>query len=1019
MAFLSLFGAHATTTTPINSTTNGSDVWYFIQCDRSGWNANATWLTGAATGFPLNALAFNASDAQRWKVVTNGAGIALQNKAYGNYLNSDIVLGGSNPRITAKATLPSLGLKFFLTSYNATRLSLMDKDAVVVFNASNQGTAVTAPAAPLFPPFGVSISSQLQPTSGAGFAQNHSLQVYRESEIGVVTALKTAATALSGNLSLGNRIATAKTALDAANTAAATINTTKADTLTAIKNLSDAILAYNAAPYTNLTVSSADASNEKWYLLKGQVTAATYATSLGAGLGVTSSFFINTDAQWWKIVPNGTAGYALKNKATGEYLNTDIGVTIGNATDAPITTTGTAPTTSVVFNVSTATGAPTGSVWIENINAYPGVANNYFRLQDGAAPNVRDYVGNSGTNCSWLLVDLSSVDLKSSLNSIIATVTARLTATTPAVPSSNPGNYPAQARIDLQTAITTATGVYNNVNSNSTDYLNATVALNAALTTYNASLILPAVSSVDASSEKWYLLQGMRPLGTYATSTGAGLGVFSRSLVGDDSQLWKVVPNGTAGYAFINKKTGQYLATDVLTDTPLLTQSTAPTISMVFNISSVVITNAVASFWIENAGTTSASSVFTFRLHAGDKNNPVKNWYGNRTDNSSWMIFEYSAANYSNFLASAITAANALVADATFAEGTASGQYPVGAKATLLSAITAAQTASTSTDVAVLQAATVALNTAITNYKLSMVTNFTSTAATPKWFYIRNLLRADAALVKNQVISTTGIVASGLVPCETQANANEQLWRFEAGTNGGVKIINAAQPTLSILDNGYAAQTSLVTTATASEFNILTLGTGFKIVSLAYNPLNCDASTPTKKLITTIDETVGNASNWAIEGRAVFLPQTITFAAIPTKLTTGAAFNVGASTDAVGLTLTYVSSNTAVATVASDGTVTLKGIAGTSDITASNAGDATYAKASVKQTLTVTIPTDVKNATDGISVAVKDRLIVVTGTNAPVKAFTVTGAEVDAKRALTPGIYIVKVAGKVVKVNVR
>ena len=56
---------------------------------------------------------------------------------------------------------------------------------------------------------------------------------------------------------------------------------------------------------------------------------------------------------------------------------------------------------------------------------------------------------------------------------------------------------------------------------------------------------------------------------------------------------------------------------------------------------------------------------------------------------------------------------------------------------------------------------------------------------------------------------------------------------------------------------------------------------------------------------------------------------------------------------------------------------------------------------------------------DGISVVVKNRIIVVTGTDAPVKAFTVTGAEVDAKRALAQGIYIVEVAGKRVKVNVR
>ena len=171
--------------------------------------------------------------------------------------------------------------------------------------------------------------------------------------------------------------------------------------------------------------------------------------------------------------------------------------------------------------------------------------------------------------------------------------------------------------------------------------------------------------------------------------------------------------------------------------------------------------------------------------------------------------------------------------------------------------------------------------------------------------------------------------------------------------------------------------------------------------------------------LVTYNDVAGSASNWAVEERSsgLFLAQTITFGTIPTKLTTDAAFNLAATTNASG-PITYTSSNTAVATVAGN-TVTIVGVAGTSDITASNAGDATYAQASVKQTLTVNVYTGVQDVTDGISVVAKNRIIVVTGTDAPVKAFTVTGSEVDAKKVLTPGIYIVKVNGKTVKLNVR
>jgi hypothetical protein len=79
--------------------------------------------------------------------------------------------------------------------------------------------------------------------------------------------------------------------------------------------------------------------------------------------------------------------------------------------------------------------------------------------------------------------------------------------------------------------------------------------------------------------------------------------------------------------------------------------------------------------------------------------------------------------------------------------------------------------------------------------------------------------------------------------------------------------------------------------------------------------------------------------------------QTITFNAIPTKTYGDPAFNPGATASS-GLTVSYVSSDTNVATV-SGSTITIVG-AGTSTITASQAGDANFNPApSVDQTLTV------------------------------------------------------------------
>jgi len=79
--------------------------------------------------------------------------------------------------------------------------------------------------------------------------------------------------------------------------------------------------------------------------------------------------------------------------------------------------------------------------------------------------------------------------------------------------------------------------------------------------------------------------------------------------------------------------------------------------------------------------------------------------------------------------------------------------------------------------------------------------------------------------------------------------------------------------------------------------------------------------------------------------------QTITFAALAAKLITDPAFTLSATSSA-GLTVTYQSSNTAVATIVNN-TVTIVGI-GSAIITASQPGNASYnAAADVSQTLTV------------------------------------------------------------------
>lgn len=583
--------------------------------------------------------------------------------------------------------------------------------------------------------------------------------------------------------------------------------------------------------------------------------------------------------------------------------------------------------------------------------------------------------------------------------------------------SLNPGNRSSEVQNALKSAITAANTVYDNAQSTDGDYETAGNALRTALATYNAApfTINPVISSADNTNEKWYFFQGTRPANTYMTTNGVGAGVASKTVIPDDTQLWKIVANPNSpgtGYALVNKANGGYLNADANNDTQITTIATMPARNIVFNLSNIY-TNGVARFWVENAGTTSAStSGFTFRLHAGVTN--VLNWSGNRYDNSSWLLMDYSIS-LKGFLKEAIASAQAVVNDA-IPVGTALGQYPADAKPALSTAIAIAQAVydnQAATD-AEIKSAVTAINTATTICKGKRSDAVVSTAENPRWYVIRNLLRTDANSVKNHVITANGVVEDGVLLCRVLANNNDQLWRFEYSPTGGVKVINAARPTLGIDDSGYDVVQKLVSVNKASGYIIDILGSGYKLTSIAGNQLH----EKDNGNLVSYNDVAGTASNWAIEERTsgLFLAQNLVFDAIPAKLTTDAAFNLTATTNASG-SITYTSSNTAVATIAGN-TVTIVG-AGTSDITASNAGDATYAQASVKQTLTVSVYTGVHDAAENISVVVKDRKIVVTGTDAPFKVFTLAGSELDAKKVLTDGIYIVKVADKIFKLNVR
>ena len=111
---------------------------------------------------------------------------------------------------------------------------------------------------------------------------------------------------------------------------------------------------------------------------------------------------------------------------------------------------------------------------------------------------------------------------------------------------------------------------------------------------------------------------------------------------------------------------------------------------------------------------------------------------------------------------------------------------------------------------------------------------------------------------------------------------------------------------------------------------------------------------------TPTDNTNYNTTTTNVSVTVNKVNQTITFGALADKTTDDTPFALTATASS-GITVSYSSSNTAVATVAGS-TVTIVG-AGQTTITASQAGDANYnAATSVDQTLTVTIPACITNS---------------------------------------------------------
>lgn len=304
MALLSLVGAQAQV--PINSTTNGSDVWYFVKGQAQS-SPTGLYATAKADNSAVKNLDLTLEDDQLWKVVTNGTGLALQNK-FGTYLNSDL---GIYNNINTVAILPT----------NALTIELFEtqvKNAVRIYNAnwglhSNQDK----PNASWF-----SYWNRDDHSSFLFIPQTAHKDLLLEQITIATTAVGTTPSQYPEQ---------AKTDLNAAIQAATAIQTdvtkTYNDSKVAIVALQNAVKTFLATKIWAPEAVASTAANPVWYVFQVQATDGrtgkiiSYRQATGKPMSVTPPTLSN-DSVLWRVecdVPNKK--YAIINKANGAYIS--------------------------------------------------------------------------------------------------------------------------------------------------------------------------------------------------------------------------------------------------------------------------------------------------------------------------------------------------------------------------------------------------------------------------------------------------------------------------------------------------------------------------------------------------------------------------------------------------------------------------------------------------------------------------------------------------------------------------
>lgn len=844
-----------------------NNQWYYIKLLPRSTDLNAKWLKAPDAGGVLTNVNFVADDALLWKVVTNGNGIALMNKKYGTYLDADKRFSTASTDANTNVSLSTVSCvasmpvtTLMLLPYpNQTTVPggfyLLNSEATNVEDAK-ANTSIT------FQLYSAGAGSNYRPINYGSNAPNGNSAIVFVTEKEALADLITAAKAsnVPAVTAITSAIVEAQSVYDSA-TASSLDYTSAASKLSGIFNLAisirngnvlmnsisignspgqyvkDAVdpvvLALEDAQLilddptsttetllaTNIDLISliamfktllnqpllSTSSNEYWYYIQGTRLSYTYLTCSAAG--ATTKFAKNlplvaNDSQLWKLVQNGN-GFAIVNKATGEYINAD------NASGSISLPQASMPVNALRCVPSSEISSGATRFWIQNVvGSTPALL--YQTGGSGRAYAIVNNTAATNDNATWLFINEGDVYT----STLLETRRNAHYEYNCAVVGTEFGQF-TQDRKDALLAVIEAEDAKDitsmSVDDMKTSISTLTTALAAFKTNSNLSVLAPV------THYKWFrIINAVKPTTLYTSgkalsSKGKTVGqacFLEAKDPNSDYQLFRFVLNdaGTAISAIVNKATGKYL------DASLAKLADAPSPTNEFSLNALDAT----TFSIKP---TSAAMYYANADHT------MNNWASPVMSPAAWR-FEFVKLEPVQDLTSAYVSTRTSCRNKfntlSAISGPEFGQYSVATIANLQNVIVAeeAKDAATLTydeqlkGIQDMQAAVSGMSVN-TDVKLLQPNTWTK-----KWFRIINNM-AGTGYASGKAMSSNGRLVDEHFTYELKdINSEAQLFRFEL-TEDQTKVA-------SIINK----QNNLYLSANATMALTSTVGNSFEIIQL-------------------------------------------------------------------------------------------------------------------------------------------------------------------------------------------